>query len=66
MPPIYEIGAFAHTSDSQPVTDRNRHQKAFRYRWTQGLDEGVFFLVARIATGDFRPIKEARQLLRVQ
>lgn len=65
LPTLYQLGALSRSSDSQPVTELNQHQHVFRFVWREGLDAGLYFLVVKIATKDFRPIKEARALLRV-
>ena len=63
--PVYRVGAFASRSSSQPVTELMPKQRTFRFRWAQGLSEGVYFIVAKLATTNYTPIKETRKLVKV-
>lgn len=65
MPALYQVGQLISRGSSQPVTELMTHQRTFRFVWKQGLDEGLYFLICRLASANFKPMKEAKKLLRV-
>lgn len=63
MPTLYQPGVLR-SSDSQPVTELNQTQRTFPFVWREGLDAGIYILIAKtVTTRPYRTFETQRQLL---
>lgn len=64
LAPIYKVGALTTYGSQREVTELTHHDKVWHFRVLIG-EPGTYWLVVKIATRSWHPLKETRRLIYV-